>query len=97
MRKIHFPIKSKSKGKKVADLQEVLLFLLKKRRELFTPPPVPTHVVPHPNWDEIVHSLKKEYQKWVNAINPFCNTQVATLSVSQPGFMSGKKASMALP
>ncbi len=64
MNRITFPLRSRTRGQKVADLQEAILFLLERRRDLFAPPPPPpTHVPPPPDWATIEARLRREREK----------------------------------
>ncbi len=63
MNKITFPLRQGMRGQKVTDLQNALLLLLEKKRNLFAPPTPVTHVPQPPDWRKITVELKREREK----------------------------------
>jgi len=62
MNKITYPLKPRQRGDAVANLQEVLLYILKHRRNLLAPRPVMTHVS-RPDWKKVESGLREERAK----------------------------------
>ncbi|RLB35324.1 MAG: hypothetical protein DRH12_16755 [Deltaproteobacteria bacterium] len=59
MNPITFPLRLRMRGKKVADLQDTLSYLLENRRELLAP----LHAPRPPDWDRIAIALRIERNK----------------------------------
>ncbi len=56
-------LKPRMKGQEVANLQEVLLYILKHKRDLLTPRPVISHVPRPPDWERLESELRREQKK----------------------------------
>ena len=63
MNKITYPLKPRQKGNAVANLQEVLLYILKHKRNLLTPRPVMSPVPHPPDWKKVESELRREQRK----------------------------------
>ena len=63
MNKITYPLKPRQKGNAVANLQEVLLYILQHKRNLLTPRPVMSHVPHPPDWQKLESELRREQKK----------------------------------
>ena len=70
MNKITSPLKPRQKGNAVTNLQEVLLYILKHKRNLITPRPVITHVPHPPDWEKLESALRREQKKSTTAKRP---------------------------
>jgi len=62
MNKTTYPLKPRQRGDAVANLQEVLLYFLKHKRNLLIPRPVMTHVS-RPDWKKVESGLREERAK----------------------------------